>query len=103
MLLAALLELKSRLLLAGEEEELLDIEPGEAAEELLERMLDARRYRSAAGHLHELLKRGEEGVRFRNVPPLPRTALLRAAPAPAAGDSSRTPAICSARPSAGCL
>ena len=44
VLIAALLELKSRLLLPGEElEELLELEPGEAAEELLERMLDARR------------------------------------------------------------
>src|SRR5258708_35644668 len=48
VLLAALLELKSRLMLAGEEDEqLLEIEPGEAAEELLERVLDARRYRCA--------------------------------------------------------
>ena len=43
MLVAALLELKSRLLLPGEElEELLELEPGEAAEELLARMLDAQ-------------------------------------------------------------
>ncbi len=68
VLIAALLELKSRLMLAGEdEEELLDIEPAQAAEELLERMLVARRYRAAAGHLGELLAR-EEGVRFREVP-----------------------------------
>ena len=52
VLIAALLELKSRLMLSGEEEdELLDIEPAQAAEELLERMLEARRYRAAAGHL----------------------------------------------------
>ena len=38
-------------MLTGEEEELLDIEPEEAAEELLARMLDARRYRGAAEHL----------------------------------------------------
>ena len=42
VLIAALLELKSRLMLSGEEEELLDIEPEQAAEELLARMLDAR-------------------------------------------------------------
>ena len=48
VLIAALLELKSRLMLAEDSEELLDIEPGEAAEELLERMLQARRYRSAS-------------------------------------------------------
>ena len=59
VLIAALLELKSRLMLAGEDEdELLDIEPAQAAEELLERMLEARRYRAAAGHLGELLQRG---------------------------------------------
>jgi segregation and condensation protein A len=68
VLIAALLELKSRLMLSGEEDELLeDIEPEQAAEELLARMLDARRYRAAAAHLRELLAR-EEGVRFRSVP-----------------------------------
>lgn len=83
VLLAALLELKSRLMLAGEDDEqLLEIEPGEAAEELLERMLDARRFRSAAGHLRELLAR-EQGVRFRSAPP--PAHLLRAAPAPVEG------------------
>ena len=45
VLVAALLELKSRLLLPdGDAEELLELEPAEAAEELLARMLDARRY-----------------------------------------------------------
>jgi segregation and condensation protein A len=68
VLIAALLELKSRLMLTGEEEELLDIEPAQAAEELLARMLDARRFRSAAAHLLELLER-EHGVRFRTAPP----------------------------------
>src|SRR5260370_12712209 len=67
VLVAALLELKSRLLLGGEEEELLELEPGEAAEELLARMLEARRYRSAAEHLEELL-RSEEGHRYRRAP-----------------------------------
>jgi segregation and condensation protein A len=83
VLLAALLELKSRLMLAGEqEEELLELEPGEAAEELLVRMLDARRYRAAAAHLRELLAR-EAGVRFRAAPA--PADLLRARPAPADG------------------
>jgi segregation and condensation protein A len=68
VLVAALLELKSRLLLSGEEEELLDIEPQEAAEELLARMLDAKRYRAAAAHLGELFA-AEHGVRFRSAPP----------------------------------
>src|SRR5581483_1641273 len=49
VLVAALLELKSRLLLPDAEgEELLELAPGEAAEELLARMLDAHRYRAAA-------------------------------------------------------
>jgi segregation and condensation protein A len=89
VLIAALLELKSRLMLAGEdEEELLDIEPAQAAEELLERMLEARRYRSAAGHLGELLAR-EEGVRFREAP-LP-ASLRRTVTQP--GEGSENPEI----------
>jgi segregation and condensation protein A len=68
VLVAALLELKSRLMLSGEQdEELLELEPEQAAEELLARMLDARRFRAAAQHLRELLA-GEHGVRFRSAP-----------------------------------
>ena len=68
VLIAALLELKSRLMLPREEEELLDVEPGVAVEELLARMLEARRYRAAAEHLRERLA-GEEGVRYRSAAP----------------------------------
>jgi segregation and condensation protein A len=82
VLIAALLELKSRLMLVGEAEELGEIEPELAAEELLARMLDARRYRAAAGHLSELLAR-EHGVRFRAAP-LP-ASLRRTLVQPAAG------------------
>ena len=82
VLIAALLELKSRLMLTDDDEELLDIEPAQAAEELLARMLDARRYRSAAAHLSELLA-GEDGVRFRTAP-LPAD-LRRTIVQPAAG------------------
>src|SRR5918912_4459557 len=57
VLIAALLELKSRLMLPREDEELLDLEPGEAAEELLARMLDYRRFRGAAEALAERLAR----------------------------------------------
>jgi segregation and condensation protein A len=67
VLIAALLELKSRLMLPREEEELLDLEPSEAAEELLARMLEARRYRRAAEHLADRLA-DEEGHRFRAAP-----------------------------------
>jgi segregation and condensation protein A len=82
VLIAALLELKSRLMLIGEDDELSELEPELAAEELLARMLDARRYRAAAGHLGELLAR-EHGVRFRAAP-LP-ASLRRTLVQPAAG------------------
>ena len=55
VLIAALLELKSRLMLPSEDEEGLDLEPQEAAEELLARMLEYHRYRGAARHLRERL------------------------------------------------
>src|ERR1700739_903981 len=48
VLIAALLELKSRLLLPGEDiQELIELDPGEAAEELLARLVDAPRSRYA--------------------------------------------------------
>jgi segregation and condensation protein A len=67
VLIAALLELKSRLMLPREGEEELPFEPQEAAEELLARMLEYRRYRSAAGWLHERLE-AESGFRYRSAP-----------------------------------
>jgi segregation and condensation protein A len=67
VLVAALLELKSRLMLPGEDEELPEFEPGEAAEELLARMLEARRYRGAAAHLEDRLADQPE-VRYREAP-----------------------------------
>jgi segregation and condensation protein A len=54
VLIAALLELKSRLMLPGEElPELDELAPGEAAEELLERMLQYARFRGAGGWMRE--------------------------------------------------
>jgi segregation and condensation protein A len=76
VLIAALLELKSRLMLPGEESEELELDPGQAASELVERLLDAHRYRSAGAHLAEEL-RAQAGYRFRSVP-LPES-LRRAA------------------------
>ena len=67
VLIAALLEIKSRLMLPSEDEEELDMQPGEAAEELLARMLEYRRYKSAAAFLDERL-RAEGGFRFRAAP-----------------------------------
>ncbi|GAC1320599.1 MAG: segregation/condensation protein A [Thermoleophilaceae bacterium] len=67
VLIAALLELKSRLMLPRAEEEALDWEPAEAAEELLARMLEYRRFRAAAASLGERLA-AEEGFRYRSAP-----------------------------------
>jgi segregation and condensation protein A len=76
VLIAALLELKSRLMLPGEEQEEIELDPGEAAEELLARLLDAHRYRTAAETLRERLER-ESPYRYRSAA-LP--AALRRAP-----------------------
>src|ERR1700761_3420228 len=82
VLIAALLELKSRLLLPGEDmQELIDLDPGEAAEELLARLLDAHRYRAAATHLQERLAE-QDGYRVRSAPLPPQ---LRRASLPEAG------------------
>jgi segregation and condensation protein A len=55
VLIAAVLELKSRLMLPGEEvEELDELGPAEAAEELVERMLQYLRFRGAGEHLAAL-------------------------------------------------
>jgi segregation and condensation protein A len=67
VLIAALLELKSRLMLPREEDEELDLEAGEAAEELLARLVQAQRYRGAAAYLAERLA-AEEGHRYRSAP-----------------------------------
>lgn len=68
VLIAALLELKSRLLLPGEEHEVIELDPGEAAEELLARLFDAHRFRAAAAHLQQQLA-SQDGYRFRRAPP----------------------------------
>ena len=67
VLIAALLELKSRLMLPREEMEGLELEPVEAAEELLARMLEYRRFKGAAEALRERLA-AERGYRYRSAP-----------------------------------
>jgi segregation and condensation protein A len=67
VLIAALLLLKSQLMLPSEEVEIPELEPGEAAEELLARMLEYSRYRAAAGFLHQRLA-AESGFRYRSAP-----------------------------------
>jgi segregation and condensation protein A len=81
VLVAALLEMKSRLLLEDEvDEDLEELDPGEAAEQLLARLVRYSQFRNAAGALHERWE-AHAGRLYRNaaVPP----ALLRR-PAPEA-------------------
>jgi segregation and condensation protein A len=67
VLIAALLELKSRLMLPGPEEELEELKPEEAMEELLARMLEYRRYRDAATELAERFE-SQRGYLYRSAP-----------------------------------
>jgi len=66
VLIAALCELKSRLLLPSEGEE-EDLGPEEAADELLARMLEYRRYSEAAKMLAAMLER-ESATIYRSAP-----------------------------------
>jgi segregation and condensation protein A len=67
VLIAALLELKSRLMLPGPDEELDEMKPEEAMEELLARLLEYRRYRDAAAELSERFER-QRGYLYRSAP-----------------------------------
>ena len=87
VLIAALLELKSRLLLPREEDDEADLQPEEAAEELLARMLEYRRYRDAGRHLAELFADGRRyQYRHAPLPPELRRVSLAAARPVYAGD-----------------
>ena len=66
VLIAALLELKSRLMLPGPEE-IEEIKPEEAVEELIARMLEYRRYRDASAALVERFE-AERGYLYRSAP-----------------------------------
>ena len=81
VLIAALLELKSRLLLPGEEiEELDELAPAEAAEELLERMLQYARFRGAGGWLAHAHAAGQAFLhRSAPLPPALRRVSVEAA------------------------
>jgi segregation and condensation protein A len=67
VLIAALLEMKSRLLLPGGEEELDELAPEEAVEELLARLLEYRRYRDASATLVERFE-AARGYLYRSAP-----------------------------------
>jgi segregation and condensation protein A len=87
VLIAALLELKSRLLLPVDEDAEEMPAPEEAAEELLARMLEYRRYHDAAGYLQTLFEAGRD-LHFRSAPLPPefRRVSLEAARPVYAGD-----------------
>jgi segregation and condensation protein A len=82
VLIASLLELKSRLLLPGDEEGLEDVTPEEAVEELLARLLEYRRYRDAAAVLEQRFEEAR-GYLYRSapLPPELRQVALEAATA----------------------
>jgi segregation and condensation protein A len=67
VLVASLLELKSRLMLPGVEEELGEMEPAEAVEELVARMLEYRRYRDA-GRVLAAHFESQRGYMYRSAP-----------------------------------
>ena len=67
ILIAALLELKSRLMLPSEEEVGLDLDPHEAAEELLARLLEYRKFRAGSEWMHERFA-DEQPYRYRAAP-----------------------------------
>jgi segregation and condensation protein A len=82
VLIAALLELKSRLLLPGAEEEIDELGPEEAVEELLARLLEYRRYRDAAAMLSDRFE-SQRGYLHRAapLPPQLRRVAIEAATA----------------------
>jgi segregation and condensation protein A len=82
VLIAALLELKSRLMLPGPEEELDDLSPEEAIEELVARMLEYRRYRDASAVLRDRFE-SQRGYLYRSapLPPALRRVAVEAASA----------------------
>jgi segregation and condensation protein A len=69
VLVASLLELKARSLLAGEEPDLEDLDPALAAEELARRLADYRRIKEAASWLVDRLD--EESDRYFRIGPAP--------------------------------
>jgi segregation and condensation protein A len=67
VLIAALLELKSRLMLPGPEEGLDELSPEEAVEELIARMLEYRRYSDASKVLADRFE-SQRGYLYRSAP-----------------------------------
>jgi segregation and condensation protein A len=88
VLIAALLELKSRLLLPGADEELEELGAEEAVEELLARLLEYRRYRDAAAMLVERFE-AARGYLYRAAPLPPELRRIAVEAATAVYDPDR--------------
>jgi segregation and condensation protein A len=88
VLIAALLELKSRLMLPGPEDELEELSPEEAIEELLARMLEYRRYRDASQVLADRFE-SQRGYLYRSAPLPPEFRRLAIEAATAVYDPDR--------------
>jgi segregation and condensation protein A len=88
VLIAALLELKSRLMLPSAEGEIEELAPEEAVEELLARLLEYRRYRDAAVTLSERFE-AARGYLYRSAPLPSRLRQVALEAATAAYDPDR--------------
>ena len=88
VLIASLLELKSRLLLPGAEDGLEELGPEEAVEELLARLLEYRRYRDAAAMLVERFE-AARGYLYRSAPLPPELRRVAVEAATAVYDPER--------------
>ena len=88
VLIAALLELKSRLMLPSPEEDLEELKPEEAVEELLARMLEYRRYSRASEELVDRFE-AERGFLYRSAPLPPQLRRVALEAATAAYDPER--------------
>jgi len=88
VLIAALLELKSRLMLPSAEGDGEELAPEEAVEELLARLLEYRRYRDAAGMLSERFE-AARGYLYRSAPLPSRLRRVALEAATAAYDPDR--------------
>jgi segregation and condensation protein A len=88
VLVAALLEMKSRLMLPAADEEGMDPTPQEAVEELVARMLEYRRYRDAAAMLARRFE-DQRGYVYRTAPLPPELRRVALDAATAAYDPER--------------
>ena len=88
VLIAALLELKSRLMLPGTDGDMEELAPEEAVEELLARLLEYRRYRDAAAMLEERFE-AARGYLYRSAPLPSRLRQVALEAATAAYDPER--------------